>query len=143
MLAYLNLLPFQWKPIPANNKAEDLSRVDIEVEPSRPLELRPLRPKYFAVHYPVTPIDSYFKDSDKFFWGKVCYGSSWLRSAITQLNTAEFNPRSPTEIETPTSTSNCELRTVTGTHALPQTISRPWVRQVGCCGIPSPGGVRR
>lgn len=67
-------LPFQWKPIPANNKAEDLSRVDIEVEPSRPPELRPLRPKYFAVHYPVTPIDSYFKDSDKFFWAKVRYG---------------------------------------------------------------------
>ncbi|OAX43959.1 hypothetical protein K503DRAFT_611814 [Rhizopogon vinicolor AM-OR11-026] len=64
-----------WKPMPANNKAEDLSRnVDVKVEPSRPPGLHPLRPKYFAVHYPVTPIDPYFKDSDKFIWGQVRRG---------------------------------------------------------------------
>ncbi|KAJ8587300.1 hypothetical protein M405DRAFT_313660 [Rhizopogon salebrosus TDB-379] len=75
-MASLNISDeFNWKPVPANNKAEDLSRnADVEIEPSRPPELRPLRPKYFAVHYPVTPTDPNFKDSDKFIWGQVRCG---------------------------------------------------------------------
>ncbi|KAG2132813.1 WD40-repeat-containing domain protein [Suillus clintonianus] len=61
-----------WKPVPASNKAEDLSpNVELEVEPPppRPRELRPLRPKYFAVHYPVTPLDPIYKE--QYFWGKL------------------------------------------------------------------------
>ncbi|KAG1741194.1 hypothetical protein EDB19DRAFT_742107 [Suillus lakei] len=62
----------KWKPVPASNKAEDLSpNVELEVEPARPRpgELRPLRPKYFAVHYPVTPLDPIYKE--QYFWGRV------------------------------------------------------------------------
>ncbi|KAG1769562.1 WD40-repeat-containing domain protein [Suillus placidus] len=62
----------KWKAMPLRNKAEDLSpNVELEVEPARPRpgELRPLRPKYFAVHYPVTPLDPIYKE--QFFWGKL------------------------------------------------------------------------
>lgn len=62
----------KWNPVPLRNKAEDLSpNVELEVEPARlrPGELRPLRPKYFAVHYPVTPLDPIYKE--QFFWGKL------------------------------------------------------------------------
>ncbi|KAG1739962.1 WD40-repeat-containing domain protein [Suillus lakei] len=62
----------KWKPVPASNKAEDLSpNVELEVEPARPRpgELRPLRPKYFAVHYPVTPLDPIYKE--QYFWGRL------------------------------------------------------------------------
>jgi hypothetical protein len=69
---HMSKLRFQWNPVPLRNKAEDLSpNVELEVEPARlrPGELRPLRPKYFAVHYPVTPLDPIYKE--QFFWGKV------------------------------------------------------------------------
>lgn len=62
----------KWNPVPLSNKAEDLSpNVELEVDPARPQpgELRPLRPKYFAVHYPVTPLDPIYKE--QFFWGKL------------------------------------------------------------------------
>lgn len=62
----------KWNPMPLSNKAEDLSpNLKLEVDPARPRpgELRPLRPKYFAVHYPVTPLDPIYKA--QFFWGKL------------------------------------------------------------------------
>lgn len=62
----------QWKPVPLSKKAEDLSpNVELEVEPPRPPPgaLRPMRPKYFAVHYPVTPVDPIYKE--QYFWGKL------------------------------------------------------------------------
>lgn len=70
--AHMFKLHFQWNPMPLSNKAEDLSpNLKLEVDPARPRpgELRPLRPKYFAVHYPVTPLDPIYKE--QFFWGKV------------------------------------------------------------------------
>ncbi|KAG2157818.1 uncharacterized protein EDB93DRAFT_817868 [Suillus bovinus] len=62
----------KWNQMPSSKKAEDLSpNVELEVGPAhpRPGELRPLRPKYFAVHYPVTPLDPIYKE--QFFWGKL------------------------------------------------------------------------
>ncbi|KAG0709299.1 WD40-repeat-containing domain protein [Suillus ampliporus] len=61
-----------WKPVPANNRAEDLSpNIELEAEPARPPpgDPRPQRPKYLAVHYPVTPLDPSFKQ--QFFWGRL------------------------------------------------------------------------
>ncbi|KAG1746620.1 WD40-repeat-containing domain protein [Suillus paluster] len=65
-------LRFQWKPVPTSNKAEDLSpNMELEVEPARPPpgDLRPQRPKYRAVHYPVTPLDPSLKE--QYFWGRL------------------------------------------------------------------------
>jgi hypothetical protein len=99
-------LRFQWRPMPLSKKAEDLSpNVELEVESARPQpgELRPLRPKYFAVHYPVTPLDPIYKE--QFFWGKVrrCL-SSYGR--VTKFSSAKFSARFPaarTQTTRPTS----------------------------------------
>jgi hypothetical protein len=86
---------FQWKPMPPSKKAEDLSPdVELEVEPPRPRPgaLRPIRPKYFAVHYPVTPLDPIYKE--QFFWGKVrrCVSSC---GRVTKFCLAKFSARFP------------------------------------------------
>jgi hypothetical protein len=88
-------LRFQWKPVPLSKKAEDLSpNVELEVEPPRPPPgaLRPMRPKYFAVHYPVTPVDPIYKE--QYFWGKVrhCVSSC---GRVTKFCSAKFSARFP------------------------------------------------
>jgi hypothetical protein len=88
-------LRFQWKPVPLSKKAEDLSpNVELEVEPPRPPPgaLRPMRPKYFAVHYPVTPVDPIYKE--QYFWGKVrrCVSSC---GRVMKFCSAKFSARFP------------------------------------------------
>jgi hypothetical protein len=89
-------LCFQWKPAPVSNKAEDFSpNVELEVEPARPWPggSQPLHPKYFATHYPVTPLDSIYKE--QYFWGKV-RRYLYLRWRVKKFCPVKFSAGFPT-----------------------------------------------